>query len=1026
MPCLHAADPSLPTLTNFPQILSLGLAGVREAAYPVRVQGVIVSLPRDTRELMYLSDGTNGLGARLRTFLGRPHLPFGAPRIGDWIELEGETAAGSSHPFVAGATARRLGPGQFPVALETRGRQIAAGRHHGAMVTLRAAVLDVSLVRGHPDLMLSADGFGFLAMSSERSDHLPVEMLNATIELQGMPWLQFDGAGKPAGFKMLVSSNAWARVLKPGFSNLFAGPRRTIASLTNAPLADDRFVVSGVVTYSWPGHFTVVADDTGAASCFPLHPIPRTNRDGDYVPRPPEPVLRCGDRVVLVASKITHRAYAPRLDNFESRVVGREEPGRPPLITEAEALTGRYDCRPARIVGRIVDRDAYEQFGAKVSRLWIKTGEQTTYALFAGSNHVEFAAPTGSRVELTGVCFVSAGTERPVRSFSLHLNSADEVRVIPDPPIWRSEAFLRVGAVAGGVLALGLVWIWLLRRQVSLRTAELRLANAQLKAEAGERARTEADRAERLKLTALNAGIAVTLNEASEPSSMLQGCAALLVQHLDAAFARIWILDDATQTLELRASAGLYTHLDGPHSRVPIGRYKIGLIAQERLPHLTNEVSADPRVSDKDWARREGMVAFAGYPLMLEGRVLGVVALFARHTLGAETLAALGSVAHSLALGFERKRAETRLRQSEERFGKAFQANPALMALTRLADGCFIAANEAFYNTTGYSESEVLGRRAADLNIYAVPEQRAEYVDLIRRKGFVRDREHVLRTKSGAIRTVLSSGELLDLNGQPHLLTVGLDITGRKEAEVELARALAREKELSELKTNFVSMVSHEFRTPLEVIVSSADILDRYLNRLPAPERAEHVAAIQHSVKRMSGMMEDVLLLGRFESDRQQFTPDDLHLTAFCRRLADEMRSATAGRCPIELTLDDSLPLARADEKLLRPILINLLSNAVKYSPAGAPVRLGLTRDAHAAVFVISDSGLGIPASDQTHLFEAFHRGANTAQIPGTGLGLVIVKRSVELHGGRIEFTSEEGKGTSFTVRLPVFNPTET
>jgi signal transduction histidine kinase len=248
-------------------------------------------------------------------------------------------------------------------------------------------------------------------------------------------------------------------------------------------------------------------------------------------------------------------------------------------------------------------------------------------------------------------------------------------------------------------------------------------------------------------------------------------------------------------------------------------------------------------------------------------------------------------------------------------------------------------------------------------------------------------------------------------------------VTERTQA---LQTALVREQELGELKTRFVSMVSHEFRTPLEVIVSSADILDRYLDRLPAAERAEHVAAIQHAVKRMSGMMEDVLLLGRFESDRQQFSPDDLHLKALCRRLADEMRSATAGKCPIELTLDDALPLARADEKLLRHILTNLLSNAVKYSAAGAPVRFTVAREGNAAVLRVSDSGLGIPAADQSRLFEAFHRGGNTDQIPGTGLGLVIVKRSVELHGGTIEFSSEEGKGTTFIVRLPVFNPTET
>lgn len=261
--------------------------------------------------------------------------------------------------------------------------------------------------------------------------------------------------------------------------------------------------------------------------------------------------------------------------------------------------------------------------------------------------------------------------------------------------------------------------------------------------------------------------------------------------------------------------------------------------------------------------------------------------------------------------------------------------------------------------------------------------------------------------------------------GRQLLVAILLDVTTRKQAEAELLRALARERELGQLKSEFVSMVSHEFRTPLGVIVSSTDILQRYLDRLPPAERGEHLEAIHRAVKRMAGMMEDVLLLGRFDGEQQQSQPDDLHLASFCRRLSEEMRSAVADRCPIELNLDSTLPLARADENLLRHILGNLISNAVKYSPAGSPVTLRLRRDGSHAEFQITDRGLGIPPADQARLFTAFHRGRNTGQVPGTGLGLVIVKRSVALHGGTIAFTSTEGQGTTFTLRLPVFGETE-
>jgi|GEM_PF-2853801 len=144
-----------------------------------------------------------------------------------------------------------------------------------------------------------------------------------------------------------------------------------------------------------------------------------------------------------------------------------------------------------------------------------------------------------------------------------------------------------------------------------------------------------------------------------EPSAdKLKGCTDAIVEGLDAAFARIWSYNDSERVLELRASSGLYTHLDGPHRRVPLGQFKIGLIAAERLPHLTNAVLDDSRVSDKEWARREGMVAFAGYPLLYEDRLVGVMALFSRKPLDQASLTTLGAVADQIALGIERERTE--------------------------------------------------------------------------------------------------------------------------------------------------------------------------------------------------------------------------------------------------------------------------------------------------------------------------------------------------------------------------------
>ena len=234
------------------------------------------------------------------------------------------------------------------------------------------------------------------------------------------------------------------------------------------------------------------------------------------------------------------------------------------------------------------------------------------------------------------------------------------------------------------------------------------------------------------------------------------------------------------------------------------------------------------------------------------------------------------------------------------------------------------------------------------------------------------------------------------------------------------------ERELHELKSHFVNTVSHEFRTPLGVIMASAENLRDYHERFTPAQRAEHLRDIFDASQTMSGLMEEVLLLGRVESGKVTFRPAPLDLPALCERFVEEVRAATENRCPITVQLPKSHAVAgaapaRGDEGLLRHILVNLLTNAVKYSAPGRPVELAMEAGEPFARFTIRDHGIGIPAADLPHLFDAFHRGANVGDVPGTGLGLVIVKRCVELHGGTIECQSQPGDGTTFTIRLPLF-----
>jgi PAS domain S-box-containing protein len=230
-----------------------------------------------------------------------------------------------------------------------------------------------------------------------------------------------------------------------------------------------------------------------------------------------------------------------------------------------------------------------------------------------------------------------------------------------------------------------------------------------------ERKRVEQIQTRRAALALFRADVSAALAASHAPlRATLELCTAAMVQHLGAAFARIWTLNHEGDVLELQASSGIYTHIDGAHGRVPVGSFKIGKIAQERLPHITNDVRSDPRVSDKDWARREGMVAFAGYPLLLEDRLIGVMALFSRRELSEDTLDALASVAALMSQGIDLRRAEKALQDSERR-KDAILKTALDCVITIDHEGVVIDFNPAAERTFGYASADVVGKKKADL-----------------------------------------------------------------------------------------------------------------------------------------------------------------------------------------------------------------------------------------------------------------------------------------------------------------------
>ena len=242
------------------------------------------------------------------------------------------------------------------------------------------------------------------------------------------------------------------------------------------------------------------------------------------------------------------------------------------------------------------------------------------------------------------------------------------------------------------------------------------------------------------------------------------------------------------------------------------------------------------------------------------------------------------------------------------------------MAISRLSDGKFVEANGAFVRWFGLDRDGILGHDSQELGLWPSLEARAKFWADLRSNSSVREVECQYRTRRGAVHSMLVSADIIEVNCEPHVLGLFLDVTERKRIETEWLRTLAREKELSKLRSNFVSMVSHEFRTPLGVIQSSAEILEDYLDQLERSERKDHFQSFRNNTRRMAGMMEEVLLLGSFDAGKEEFRPAALELPTFVEVLVDEILSATGRRCPIELSLSKMPAEIHSDERLLRHI----------------------------------------------------------------------------------------------------------
>ena len=382
----------------------------------------------------------------------------------------------------------------------------------------------------------------------------------------------------------------------------------------------------------------------------------------------------------------------------------------------------------------------------------------------------------------------------------------------------------------------------------------------------------------------------------------------------------------------------------------------------------------------------------------------------------------------------ELKKVYEELRESNERFEVMFNSSPAAISVGKL-DGTITNVNESFVNMTGYTREEIIGHTGLELGIIKGGEERVARIDKIVNSKATLHTEIIIYTKGKRPRDVIYSAQFIKLGNEGHIIVTLIDNSERKNAErelrllnsrlekkvmertLELNYSLEKEKGMNEMKSQFVSMASHEFRTPLSVILSSTGLLSQYTRPEDGEKRKKHTDRIISSVKNLTDILDDFLSLDKLEQGMMDVRKSDFNLKEFSEDLVEKFQQTVKNGQKINY-IHEGTGQIYLDDKILRNIMTNLISNAIKYSPEGAEIDVETNVSEHGISILVKDHGIGIPEQEQKHIFGKFFRARNAFNIQGTGLGLNIVKKYVELLDGKISFTSNKFQGTSFVVEF--------
>ncbi|MBE9077345.1 PAS domain-containing sensor histidine kinase [Romeria aff. gracilis LEGE 07310] len=363
------------------------------------------------------------------------------------------------------------------------------------------------------------------------------------------------------------------------------------------------------------------------------------------------------------------------------------------------------------------------------------------------------------------------------------------------------------------------------------------------------------------------------------------------------------------------------------------------------------------------------------------------------------------------------RRAELALQQSEAKFRTFAETTNVIVFIKQGNQLCYV--NPAAEAITGYCREELLARPDIEALIHEQGE--VNYAGLDYQSEVTHRQEIKVLTKAGQDCWLDCAFGVIEFAGDLAVIGTATDITQQKQAEAILQQALERECHLSDLRAQFLHVISHEFRSPLNDIAIATSALMRYHSHWTEADKIDCIEGVRSDVQRLSELLDEVLSISREESFHTYSQTQPLNVEQFCAEILDELERRD-GEHRFSFIRQGDCATVLINQRLLRLVLTNLLSNAVKYSPASETIQLCLHCEQTALTFQVQDHGMGISATDQARIFSPFNRGSNVQHIPGLGLGLTIVKMLVNFYGGSIEVTSEIGAGTLFRVMLPQFS----